>query len=63
MVWWAPSSLRRQSLRQDLPALHAREGVLDAGSDLLVRPVVFLLPVRESLALATACGMTSPVPW
>lgn len=32
---------------QDLPALHAGEGVLDAGADLFVRSVVFLFPGWE----------------
>ncbi|GGU48088.1 hypothetical protein GCM10010211_10320 [Streptomyces albospinus] len=35
------------AVAQDLPALHAGEGVLDAGPNLLVGSVVFLLPVRE----------------
>ncbi|CAM5356148.1 hypothetical protein SALBM311S_04958 [Streptomyces alboniger] len=32
---------------QDLPGLHTGEGVLDAGANLFVRPVVFLFPGRE----------------
>ena len=39
----------------ELPGLHAGEGVLDPGPDLLVGPVVLFLPVRELglAALAT----------
>lgn len=32
---------------EDLPALHAGEGVLDAGADLAMRGVVFLFPGRQ----------------
>src|SRR4051794_17589536 len=32
------------AVSQDLPGLHAGEGVLDAGANLAVRGVVFLLP-------------------
>ncbi|MGC0397841.1 tetratricopeptide (TPR) repeat protein [Streptomyces sp. SAI-126] len=47
----------------DLPALHAGEDVLDAGSDLAVGGVVFLFPVLESgLTGSRRCGMTRPVP-
>src|SRR6478752_7165591 len=35
------------AVAEDLPGLHPGEGVLDAGPDLLVGLVVFLLPVRE----------------
>ncbi|GLP69031.1 hypothetical protein TUSST3_56540 [Streptomyces sp. TUS-ST3] len=35
------------AVTQDLPALHAGEDVLDAGSDLAVGGVVFLFPVLE----------------
>lgn len=40
------------AVAQDLPALHAGEGVLNTGADLLVRPVVLLFPVREFFAFA-----------
>lgn len=40
-----PRTRRRWSpVAEDFPGLHAGEGVLDAGPDLLVRAVVFLLP-------------------
>lgn len=39
-----------------LPGLHAGEGVLDAGADLLVGLVVYLLPVREFLSLSAPVG-------
>jgi hypothetical protein len=32
------------AVAEELPALHAGEGVLDAGADLAVRDVVLLLP-------------------
>lgn len=35
------------AVAENLPALHAGEGVLDAGPHLFVGAVVFLLPVRE----------------
>lgn len=44
------------AVAQDLPGLHAGEGVLDAGADLLVGLVVYLLPVREFLSLSAPVG-------
>ena len=38
------------AITQDLPGLHPRERMLDAGSDLTVGGVVRLLPVRQVLA-------------
>lgn len=35
------------AVAEDLPGLHAGEGVLDAGADLAVRAIVFLLPDRQ----------------
>jgi hypothetical protein len=35
------------AVAEDLPGLHTVEDVLDAGTNALVRPVVFLFPVRE----------------
>lgn len=35
------------AVAEDLPGLHAGEGVLDASLDLLVGLVVFLFPIRE----------------
>ena len=42
------------AVAEDLPALHAGEGVLDAGANSLVGAVVFLLPRREFLAFGAA---------
>jgi hypothetical protein len=42
------------AVAEDLPVLHAREDVLDAGTDLFVRLVVGLLPVGQFLAGAAA---------
>jgi hypothetical protein len=35
------------AVTEDLPGLHAGEGVLDAGADLFVGPIVLLFPGRE----------------
>lgn len=51
------------AVAQDLPALHAGEGVLDAGPDLLVGVVVCLFPGREFLAFAPAVRDDQSVPW
>lgn len=50
------------AVAEDLPHIHAGEGVLDAGSDLLVGLVVRLLPVGEFFALRRRWGITRPVP-
>ncbi len=42
------------AVAEDLPALHAGEGVLDAGADLAVGGVVLLLPGRQFLVLVPA---------
>lgn len=44
------------AVAEDLPSLHAGEGVLDASSDLLVGLVVRLLPVGQVFAFAAAVG-------
>lgn len=41
---------------QYLPGPHPGKGVLDAGTDLFVRAVVFLLPVGQFLASPAAVG-------
>ena len=51
------------AVAQDLPGLHAREDVLDAGSDLLVGAVVFTLPVAQVPASRTAVGNDQPGSW
>lgn len=51
------------AVAEDLPVLHAGEGVLDAGADAWVFGVVFLLAAQEgALAALLRCGMISPVP-
>jgi hypothetical protein len=44
------------AVAEDLPGLHAREDVLDAGADLFVGLVVCFLPVRKVFAFASAVG-------
>jgi hypothetical protein len=46
IAWWTPSPFET-AVAEDLPGLHPGEGVLDAGTDLAVRRVVFLFPGRE----------------
>jgi hypothetical protein len=50
------------AVAEDLPGLHAGEGVLDAGADLLVGLVVGLLPLGQLFAFAGRWGITTPVP-
>jgi hypothetical protein len=42
------------AVAQDLPAVHAGEGVLDAGTDAAVGGIVLLLPGRQALVLVPA---------
>lgn len=48
------------AVAQDLPALHTGEGVLDSGTNLFVRAVVLLFPIREFLAFAAAVRDDQP---
>lgn len=48
------------AVAEDLPGLHTGEDMLDAGADLFVRAVVFLLPLGQFLAPGAAVRHEEP---